>query len=104
MFGIIKMNMKKTIKDTEHLDSIREMYELYGEPCNNCVNYTGLSCKLSNRTKRFIVDLGHISDVNVRRLGGCPDWQLDETLTKWHGEISLYNVSGDYGGSKTSLI
>jgi hypothetical protein len=87
------------------LESIQDFYNRFGEPCNNCINYYhGAFCDLGHRQKRVGISTGHIPELTYRRKGGCPDWKIDEGLGVWHHEEPLFKCSGEYGGSKTSII
>lgn len=87
------------------IGSIPDFFIMFGEPCNNCVNYyKGSFCDLNHRQKKITIATGHIAELTYRRKGGCPDWKLDTELIYWHHEEPRYKCSGDYGGSKTSLL
>lgn len=87
------------------MESIPAFYEVYGEPCNNCSHYYhGAFCDLKHRQKKIEIGTGHIPQLTCRRKGGCNDWVIDETLIVWHHEQPIMRCSGDYGGSKTSLL
>lgn len=82
-------------------EHIPEMAATFGEPCSNCAKYDGF-CDLGHRTKAVGIATGHIPEAIVRRVGGCSDHVFREG--DWYGEEPLYRCSGDYGGSKTSIL
>ena len=82
-----------------------DFYAVYGEPCNICKHYYhGSFCDLGHRQKKITIETGHIPELVTRKKGGCPDHIIDQTLEHWWHEEPLYRCSGDYGGSKTSLL
>jgi hypothetical protein len=88
----------------EAFETIPDMWAVYGEPCSNCVHYSdGVYCvKGHSRQKTVRINMGHIPDADVRRKGGCPDHQIKEG--DWWNEDPIRPFSGEYGGSKTSII
>ena len=88
------------------LETIPDFFAIYGEPCNNCELYSdGCLCEKGHRQHRVSISLGHIPELTCRKRGGCPDWiMLTSKTDAWWGEDPLYRCSGDYGGSKTSLL
>ena len=83
--------------------NIPAMFDDYGEPCSNCVHSAEDSfCRKDHRQKVVSIYEGHISEVTVRRKGGCPDHQIKKG--DWWGEDPIRAFSGEYGGSKTSII
>jgi len=88
------------------LDNVEGFFIIYGEPCNNCELYEdGVLCGKGHRQHRVSIAMGHISELVCRKKGGCQDWTLLTSKTDaWWGEEPLYRCSGDYGGSKTSIL
>ena len=83
--------------------TIPDMYEVYGEPCSNCIHSVeDVYCKKDHRQKRVNIECGHIPEVYVRRKGGCPDHKIKEG--DWWGEDPIRPTSGCYGGSKTNIL
>jgi hypothetical protein len=89
-----------------HVTDIPVFFKIYGEPCNNCERYTdGCFCENGHRQRTCAIRLGHIPELTYRRQGGCPDWvRLTSKTDAWWGEEPPYRCSGDYGGSKTSIL
>ncbi len=84
-------------------EEITDVYERYGEPCNNCIHFEeGILCGLDHRQKEVDVNTGHIPELTVRKIKGCSDHQLKDGV--WWNEVPLISSSSVYGGSKTSII
>jgi len=93
-------------RDAQMVADIREMAEIYGEPCSNCDNLAdGGWCEKGHRIKPVCVINGHIPEVLVRRKGGCPDHLLGtKWANAWFGEDPIKPYSGVYGGTKTNIL
>lgn len=84
-------------------ESVPDMFAVYGEPCNNCLLFeAGMWCVKHHRQKDVAIATGHIPELTVRRMGGCPDHQMMEGT--WHNEEPPKRHQSGYGGSSTNIL
>ena len=90
--------------DKIQFETILDMFDVYGEPCSNCIySEDNCYCHKNHRQKTVLVSCGHIPEIKVRRKGGCPDHKIKEG--DWWGEDPIRpGTTGDYGGSRTSIL
>lgn len=82
---------------------VPSVHAVYGEPCNNCSRWQdGSWCEMRHRQKDVAVVRGHIPELTVRRVGGCPD-HLPKEGVWWHEDPPKRHQSG-YGGSSTNIL
>lgn len=90
-------------RETLVLESIPEVFEEFGEPCNNCKLWDdGILCLKKHRQRKIHVATGHIPELVVRKIGGCPDHLIKEGVW-WHEDPIKPHQSG-YGGSSTNIL
>ena len=73
--------------------TIPDMFEVYGEPCSNCIHsHEDCFCEKDHRQKKVAIYEGHIPEVTVREKGGCSDHEIQEG--NWWGEEPIGSTWG----------